>query len=77
MELAVAGPRRCLGIAFALFLPIAVMAAEPVLVLNPYAGIDWQAAKQHKGNFHTHSSQSDGQLSPTPPYTGPSNSAPP
>lgn len=34
------------------------------LVRNPYAGIDWQAATHHKANFHTHTTQSDGRLSP-------------
>jgi len=65
MKLDWAGSKAHLGIAFAFFLPIAAaVAGKPVLVLNPYAGIDWQAAKQHKGNFHTHSKQSDGEFSP-------------
>lgn len=31
---------------------------------NPYQSIDWENAKQHKANFHTHTVRSDGSLNP-------------
>jgi hypothetical protein len=41
-----------------------VGAQDARLVLNPYDGIDWQSATHHKANFHTHTTESDGRLSP-------------
>lgn len=41
-----------------------VGAQDVRLVLNPYDGIDWQSAAHHKANFHTHTTESDGRLSP-------------
>ncbi len=32
---------------------------EPVIKDNPYADIDWKTINQFKGNFHTHTSQSN------------------
>jgi hypothetical protein len=29
-------------------------------VLNPYSGVDWSSWKQYKANYHTHTTQSDG-----------------
>jgi len=34
------------------------------LVLNPYGDIDWQVFQQHKANFHTHTTESEGEMSP-------------
>lgn len=31
---------------------------------NPYASVDWKKHKQHKGNFHTHTTMSDGRGTP-------------
>lgn len=33
-------------------------------MLNPYATIDWPKAVPHKANLHTHTTRSDGRLSP-------------
>lgn len=33
------------------------------VVLNPYEGVDWEATHQ-KGNFHTHTTESDGSEAP-------------
>jgi hypothetical protein len=38
--------------------------AQPVLKNNPYARIDWAHAHQHKANLHTHTTESDGRLTP-------------
>jgi hypothetical protein len=57
----------------AAFIPILVIAA--VLtgcasrgakwnIHNPYAGVDWERYPQHKANFHTHTTLSDGSASP-------------
>ena len=35
------------------------MAIEPVISNNPYADIDWKTINQYKGNFHTHTTQSN------------------
>ncbi len=43
-------------------LPVAAQGVR--LVLNPYDGIDWQSASHQKANFHTHTTESDGRLSP-------------
>ena len=32
---------------------------EPVISNNPYADIDWNTINQYKGNFHTHTTQSN------------------
>lgn len=34
------------------------------LVLNPYDGLDWANIERHKANLHTHTTESDGALSP-------------
>jgi len=31
---------------------------------NPYESVDWQAHKQYKANFHTHTTRSDGRVNP-------------
>ena len=33
-------------------------------IFNPYADVDWVEFDQHKGNLHTHTTQSDGRASP-------------
>jgi hypothetical protein len=33
--------------------------------INPYAGVNWATYNQHKANFHTHTTNSDGTDSPT------------
>jgi hypothetical protein len=33
-------------------------------IQNPYAGVDWDRYQQHKANFHTHTTMSDGRSSP-------------
>ncbi|HUU69337.1 MAG TPA: dockerin type I domain-containing protein, partial [Planctomycetota bacterium] len=33
-------------------------------ILNPYSTVDWVTHGQHKANFHTHTTNSDGSLSP-------------
>jgi len=33
-------------------------------ILNPYAGVDWTKYQQHKANFHTHTTMSDGRRTP-------------
>lgn len=42
----------------------AALWAAPRLTVDPYAGIDWVAFGQHKANFHTHTTESDGRLNP-------------
>ncbi len=32
---------------------------EPTIYYNPYEGIDWRIINQYKGNFHTHTTQSN------------------
>lgn len=34
------------------------------MVVNPYADVDWTQAEQHLANLHTHTTQSDGWLTP-------------
>jgi hypothetical protein len=38
-------------------------AQEKVVVLNPYEGVDWEV-EHRKGNFHTHTTESDGSQDP-------------
>lgn len=40
-----------------------VLAAN-TLVVNPYAGVDWDTATHHRANLHTHTTQSDGAMDP-------------
>ena len=39
-------------------------AQDKVVVVNPYENVDWDAA-HHKGNFHTHTTESDGAQDPS------------
>jgi hypothetical protein len=34
------------------------------VVVNPYADVDWAQVEQHQANLHTHTTQSDGRLTP-------------
>ncbi len=34
------------------------------IVVNPYEGVDWVHHDRHQGNFHTHTTESDGKLAP-------------
>ncbi|MCH7224880.1 PHP domain-containing protein [Haloferula sp. A504] len=38
--------------------------AAPRLSLNPYDGVDWRHVGRHFGSFHSHTTESDGKLSP-------------
>ena len=44
---------------------VALFASAATVVLNPYADVDWEAVGQHKANLHTHTTQSDGHMTPT------------
>lgn len=39
-------------------------AAQRILAVNPYNGIDWSHISHHKGNLHTHTTESDGSIEP-------------
>lgn len=45
-------------------LPVHVIAREWITVVDPYADVDWATFGQHKSNLHTHTTQSDGSLTP-------------
>lgn len=34
------------------------------IVVNPYEGVDWEHHGRHQGNFHSHTTESDGKLDP-------------
>ncbi len=36
-----------------------------VVTVDPYRNVDWAAAQHNKGNLHTHTTESDGQLQPS------------
>ena len=38
---------------------------EIYLVVNPYADVDWDSVSHHKLNLHTHTTESDGRMSPS------------
>ncbi len=42
----------------------AVACAPSWNIDNPYAEVDWESHGQHKANFHTHTTRSDGRLNP-------------
>ncbi len=46
-----------LGLVLSIFLATCAWA-------NPYEGVDWQRTERHKANLHTHTTQSDGWMSP-------------
>ncbi|MBD3241673.1 MAG: hypothetical protein GF331_13870 [Chitinivibrionales bacterium] len=39
--------------------------ASPAIVLNPYDSVDWASCGRHKANLHTHTTESDGSMSPS------------
>ena len=40
-------------------------AQHPVtVVVNPYEAVDWDHHDRHRGNFHTHTTESDGKVEP-------------
>jgi hypothetical protein len=44
---------------------LSAQADDPLFSIdNPYDGVEWETATARKGNFHTHSTQSDGALDP-------------
>lgn len=53
--------KKAIGIV--LFAAVFSTYGEKHLVLNPYEGVDW-SGKGHKANFHTHTTESDGSLTP-------------
>ena len=40
-------------------------AGSGVVFISPYEGVNWATTGQHKGNLHTHTTQSDGALAPS------------
>ncbi|OVE75495.1 hypothetical protein BVX97_04390 [bacterium E08(2017)] len=52
-----------LGYTFLVLLVFAAM-ADALEIRNPYKDVNWKSYKQHKGNLHTHTTQSDGKSSP-------------
>lgn len=49
---------------FLLFLVGCGVSADSTVVLNPYAGVDWDSVEVHKANLHAHTTESDGVLTP-------------
>ncbi|NLW50306.1 MAG: hypothetical protein GXY85_05605 [Candidatus Brocadiaceae bacterium] len=39
-------------------------AVRRTLVLNPYAGVDWDTVGHHRANLHAHTTRSDGTMEP-------------
>jgi hypothetical protein len=50
---------RCLPL-----VAIAVLLSGASVVVDPYAGVDWETTGQHQANLHCHTTQSDGWLTP-------------
>ena len=56
-----------LGVGIAALVPVSTVAQTPsdkVVVFNPYENVDW-GAKHRKGNFHAHTTESDGAQAPS------------
>ncbi|MBD3420198.1 MAG: hypothetical protein GF398_08800 [Chitinivibrionales bacterium] len=49
---------------FAVFVCIDLNAALKAVVVNPYADVSWAACGRYKANLHTHTTESDGNMSP-------------
>ena len=47
-----------------MFLPAPTVANPAQVVLNPYEEVIWGSFVEHKANLHTHTTESDGDLSP-------------
>ncbi|HOJ75212.1 MAG TPA: hypothetical protein PK458_19140 [Phycisphaerae bacterium] len=46
-------------------LPVSVRKLDYIqVVVNPYESVDWAGFQRHKANVHTHTTQSDGSLTP-------------
>ncbi|MEX0653943.1 MAG: hypothetical protein WD534_18835 [Phycisphaeraceae bacterium] len=58
--------RSCRSLAAALLCLLAAGAvhADWQVTVNPYETIDWEQHERHHGNFHTHTTESDGSQSP-------------
>jgi len=54
---------HCAWIGVFLFL-LGCAPAGPRVARNPYDGLDWDTLEVHKANLHTHTTESDGRLSP-------------
>lgn len=52
-----------LMLAFTVIVASSAVAQEKVVVVNPYEDVSWEA-EHHKGNFHTHTTESDGSQNP-------------
>ncbi len=68
-----AGMRKYARITFFVLVIIAALAAFAASspanagewdIRNPYETVDWEEYQRHKANFHTHTTQSDGRMSP-------------
>lgn len=35
------------------------------ILYNPYEGVNWNSVEHYKANFHTHTTESDGSLTPS------------
>ena len=62
------GMPKCLtlnGQIFILLITITISACRADLsIMNPYSQVDWENHRQYKANLHTHTTRSDGSLSP-------------
>lgn len=47
-----------------LVLSVSIASAAPSVVMNPYDSVDWTNCGRHKANLHTHTTESDGSLTP-------------
>jgi hypothetical protein len=54
------------GVVVALLIALPLLADQPRPrgIHDPYAQVDWTTYQRHHGNFHTHTTQSDGKQSP-------------
>ncbi len=53
------------GVARPVFLlAVCLLLSGVSVVVDPYAGVDWSQVQQHQGNLHTHTTQSDGRMTP-------------
>lgn len=56
-------PLLLLSLGLTVLLPNATVAQNKVVVFNPYEDVDWDV-EHRKGNFHTHTTNSDGSQDP-------------
>lgn len=57
-------PRLLIALLPGLLTAPALHAQSWRVTINPYEGVDWQEHERHHGNFHTHTTESDGRQSP-------------